>query len=375
MSWRSRLWEWSSLPRLRNCGRVTHTSTGGPVVRLSEDGPDGARRAGVAGLQSCGSPWACPVCSRKIAAERSGEIAHVLSAVSGTGGCAYLVTLTMRHNAGQSLALLWGALSAAWRAVTSGRQVERERDRWGVLGFVKVVEATHGEHGWHLHVHALVAFDTPVSPEMAAELGGRWFGRWERALVRKGLAAPLEDRGGLDVRAVDLGAGSISATADYLAKITAEVTAAYAKDARNGNRSPFAILRDALATGLADDCDLWLAWEQASRGRKQITWSRGFREWAGLHHEASDDEIAERDHGGDDVLAIDPADWPKARAVLAALLDVAEIEGPAGLRVWLAARSITYSDVQQAPRRRPGPSPRPEGLARPPARPTGRTAP
>lgn len=370
LGWRERLRGWSSLPRLRQCGRDTHGGAGGPVIRLSEGVDGSGRRAGVAGLVTCGSPWACPVCSRKISAERSREIADVLTAVAAAGGCAFLVTLTMRHRASQALVVLWTALSAAWRAVTSGRAVERERARWGVLGFVRVVESTHGQHGWHLHVHALVAFDTPVSVELARELGGLWFGRWSRALVRRGLAAPLEDRGGLDVRPVDLGAGSVAATADYLAKITAEVTASYAKDGRDGNRSPFAILRDALATGLAEDCELWIEWEQASRGRRQITWSRGLREWAGLAAEASDEEIAERDHGGDDVLAIEPQDWPRARAVLADLLDVAETDGADGLRAWLTDRGIGWREARPAPRREP-PPPRP-AVPQPTARTTRR---
>lgn len=121
---------------------------------------------------------------------------------------------------------------------------------------VRVVDATHGEHGWHLHVHALVALYTPAARELVGELAGALFGRWERALVRKGLAAPIENRGGPGLRAVDLGAGSIDATAEYLAKITCEITGSSAKQARGGNRSPFAILRDTLATGLAEDCEL-----------------------------------------------------------------------------------------------------------------------
>ena len=87
--------------------------------------------------------------------------------------------------------------------------------------------------------------------------GGRWFDRWARALVRKGLAAPLEDRG-LDVRAVDMGAGSLDAIADYLAKIALEVAASTAKEGRDGNRTPFATLGEALETGLAGDCELWI---------------------------------------------------------------------------------------------------------------------
>lgn len=321
------------------------------MLRVSEDA-EGNRRAGVAGLQSCGSPWACPVCSRKIAGERSAELRDVLGAVATVGGSVHMLTFTMRHNAGQSLRELWAALSAAWRAVTSGRAVERERSRFGVLGQVRVIEATHGEHGWHLHVHALVAFDGPISREMAGELGGAMFGRWERALIRKGLAAPIEDRGGLDVRPVDLGAGSIDVVAEYLSKITCEITGGPAKQGRRGNRSPFRILADALDTGLAEDCERWIEWEQVSRGRRQIAWSRGFREWAGLQAERSDDEIAAEDKGGQDVLAVDPDAWPALRPLLAELLDVAEVEGPRGAEAWLTARRIGWSRCR--PRVHPG---------------------
>ncbi|MCX6463786.1 MAG: protein rep [Pseudonocardiales bacterium] len=311
------------------------------MLRVSTDG-EGVRRAGVAGLQSCGSPWACPVCARTIAGQRTDELREVLDAVAAAGGSVHLLTFTMRHHAGQALADLWAGLSTAWRAVTSGRAVERERATFGLLGMVRVVEATHGENGWHLHVHALVAFDGPVSRELAQELGGAMFGRWERALVRKGFAAPLEDRGGLDVRPVDMGVGSRDAVAEYLSKITCEITGGSAKEGRRGNRSPFAVLRDALATGLADDVELWWEWERVSRGRRQVAWSKGFREWAGARRELTDEEIAEQDHGGTDVLAVDPESWPALRPRLAELLDVAERDGPAAAGAWLSERGIGW---------------------------------
>lgn len=339
LAWRSRLWAWSSLPRLRHCGRFSHTGVGGAVLRLSNT--DTGRRAGLAGLQSCGSVWACPICARRIASQRSGEVRRVLEAVADTGGSAVLLTLTMRHRAGQRLTDLWSALSAAWGAVTSGRAWSAEQDRYGVLGWVRTVEATHGEHGWHLHVHAVLVFDGPVSVDMAGELGGRMFGRWERALSRRGLAS-VQDRGGLDVREVRMTADSLDRVAEYLSKITHEITSPSTKDGRFGNRSPFAILRDALATGLADDAELWITWEQSSHGRRQLTWSRGLRDWAGLHVERTDDEIVAQDIRGDDVLVIPAESWPRVRAEVADLLDAVELGGLGAAMRWMNSRGLAW---------------------------------
>ncbi|WP_433506759.1 protein rep [Pseudonocardia halophobica] len=301
----------------------------------------GGRRAGVAGLQSCGSVWACPVCARRIAARRSADLQVVLDAVAEQGGGAALLTLTMRHHRGHDLKVLWDALSAAWGAVTSGRGWTADRERFGVLGWVRTVEATHGPNGWHLHVHALIMFDTPVSVELAGELAGRMFGRWARALGRRDLDA-VADRGGLDVQVVRMAGESVRATADYLSKITLEVTSPSTKVSRDGNRSPFAILRDALADGLADDVELWWSWEQASHGRRQLTWSRDLRAWAGLHREATDEEIVSEDLHGDDVLALEPQSWPLVRAEVADLLDALETGGVPAAARWLDSRGARW---------------------------------
>lgn len=352
MAWRSRLWDLTNLPRLRNCGRIAHTASGGAVIRVSDT--DHGRRAGLSGLQSCGSPWACPVCARKIGAERSEEVARALTTVAEQGGSAALITLTMRHHKGHKLPALWDALSSAWSSVTGGSGYTRDVGTFGIIGWVRTVEVTHGACGWHVHTHALVALDGPTSPEMMEALGDRWFARWERKLAKLGLSA-MADKGGLDVRPVRMTGESIEQVSDYISKITAEVTSPSTKQGRTredgtpGNRSPFAILRDALDTGNADDVELWWTWEAASHNRRQLTWSRPLRALAG--RERTDDEVAAEDKGGDDTIALPAESWTSVRHEVADLLDMIEIGGIPGAVTWLSSRGLAFRLVSSA---RPG---------------------
>jgi hypothetical protein len=51
-------------------------------------------------------------------------------------------------------------------------------------------------------------------------------------------------------------------------------------------------LRPGLATGLADDLEAWCEYEQASHGRKQMTFSRGLRQRYRLAEQETDEEAA-----------------------------------------------------------------------------------
>ena len=101
-------------------------------------------------------------------------------------------------------------------------------------------------------------------------------------------------------------------------------------------------MRDALASGLADDCELSLTGEKVSPNRRQPTWSHNLPEWAGLHVERTDEEIAQEDMHGDDQLVIPAESWPTVRAELADLLDTAESGGAAAARRWLESRGLHW---------------------------------
>ena len=342
----------TSLAAVRKCRRVTITGTGGPTLRVS-----GTRGAGYAGLATCGSVWACPPCAAKIAARRAEELADVMAAVHRSGGSAYLVTLTMRHHKGQRLATLWDAVSAAWSAVTTGRAWTE--DQAGMLGWARVVEVTHSPRsGWHVHVHALLAWSGQVDPDEAQRVAFRAWRRWDAALRRRELdSTPVH---GVDARPIRVGSEGLG---EYFIKAAREVTAAYAKDSRGG-RSPFAILRDAVETYAADDVELLWQWEAASRHRKQLTWSTGrmdLRAFAGLRREQTDAEVAAEETGGTDVIALPGETWSAiTRAGQdAELLDVAEIGGADGATAWLDGRGLQWDRPRPRPRRPAEHGPRP----------------
>jgi hypothetical protein len=326
--------------RLRDCGAKTVNGLGGPILRVS--GTDEDRVAGYAGLVTCGSVWACPVCAAKIAARRAEELSQVIRTVLTAGGSASLITLTMRHHSGHQLKDLWQALSAAWHGVISGKQWTEDQELGGMLGWVRVVEATHGRNGWHLHVHVLVCWKRSVPLGLVQEIGHRMWQRWTKALERHGFTS-WKHRGGVDVRMASLGTDNL---AQYFTKLAREVTYSHTKESRGG-RSPLGIVTDGLRTGDADDLALWAEWEQASFGRRQLTWSLGkhdLRKIAGLGSEQSDEEVADEELLGEDVIALPHPTWEALLLgeLTTDLLDAAELAGVQGACAFLTTRGLEW---------------------------------
>jgi hypothetical protein len=64
----------------------------------------------------------------------------------------------------------------------------------------------------------------------------------------------------------------------------------------------------------------------------------------------SDDEIAAAELGGEDLIVIDPEDWPRLRVVLEVLFRVGEEDGLPAATAWLSAHGIGWSWATPAPR-------------------------
>lgn len=308
------------------------------------------RGAGFAGLETCGSTWADPVCSRKIAARRSVEIGSGLLEWERQGGALVMVTLTMRHHAGHRLRQELDALFPAWRRVNGSRVWRKWLDRLGSPGMVRVVEVTWGANGWHAHLHVVLLVAGSTSAADVVALRDWLFPKWGREVARLGMPGALAL--GQDAHLVD-GPTAADALGGYLAKDPAvvmgrELTGAFTKGARSahGTRSVWSsLLGDFLATGDADLLDRLHEYERETKGRKQTHWSHGLRDRLGVGQEDTDDDIVRESAGDDAVVIISRDGWrtvlrlPEPTSRLLALLNEG---GQAALCAYLDGHGVEY---------------------------------
>lgn len=356
---RQGLREYATRKTVQLCGSRA-CSASGVGVRLTES--EAGRRAGFAGLSTCGSIWLCPVCAAKIAARRAEELGTVLENVREAGYQLAMVTLTVRHSAKDTLAEVWSAVSRGWHRATGGKAWLADKEHYEIPGWVKAVEVTHGKHGWHVHVHSVFAYKG--TPNDAKALGQHIYDRWESGLKEvkkwdrerdtwvvkhKGFTA-LPDYG-LDVE-VSQG-GDLGNLGKYLSKLGAdvqgiarEVTQGGQKQARGTNRTPFQIGHDLVVNQAAEDRAIWDEWQETAPGHRALSWSKGFRDMFGLEEkEATDEEIAAEELGtkDDTVCVIPSSSWYTIKHRACEILDVAENCGAEALRTWLTDQGIDWT--------------------------------
>jgi len=350
------LWDYSSLERLRSCGR--RRIGGGSQVELRV-------REGVAhfaGLQTCGSIHSCPVCSAKVRqrrAEEADQAARWWLERYGQGSV-LLLTLTIPHYAGDPLPELLELVRGAFGALVSGRRWLADKARFGLRHFIRAHDATVGPNGWHPHLHVILFGDRVLSLEELAELEERLYSRWAGAVVARGHRAPSREHG-LQLEQARTRADVASYVCQVVVgseeerdrPIALELARADLKLSRHpGHRTVWQVLDDAEQTGDCAALELWHEWERASSGMQAIRWSQGLRLLVGLDREATNEEIAAEEIGGETLHRFDE-DGNEWRAVCAArngrqeLLELAVREGALAVR-----RRVAELLVQWRSRRR-----------------------
>ncbi len=316
----------STEKRLRGCG----APIAGQVTLVR-----GASGGGFGQLARCGRGLLCPSCAPVVGAHRAGEIQQAIDWSQRSGHSLSFVTLTMRHRAGMPFASLRETVSESWRWAINGKSWKADRAAAGVVGYVRAFEATHGRHGWHVHVHVILIHEGGDTAQTSGRaLAESMFERWERGLNRLGHTA-IRDSGGLDHRVIVTGDAPLGA---YLAKIATGANAALELGSTStkvgrgpGSRTPWEILRDALTEvehGVKHGASqrLWREWIDGTKYWKTIHWSKGLRELVGAQ-ELSDDEIVEQTQEHEVIGTISREDYrttiaPKNAVYLRELLEL-----------------------------------------------------
>jgi hypothetical protein len=303
---------------------------------------------------SCGSPWTCAPCAQKIGDRRQREVSAILTPHLATGGTGLFLTLTVPHDQGQPLRALRATVSGAFSKLLAGKGWQTLRARYGLIGWTRRLEVTHGRAGFHPHLHVLLFCERRLSEGEQAELHAALFGRWAREVERAGLRAPLP--GLCPMKAI-----WSRNVADYLTKVSAvlELTRTETKGGRGGNRSPFQVLRDYATTRRPADAAIWREWAEGIKGARQLTFSKGLRERYAVAV-TTDEELAAAEVGGEPVVILSRPAWAhicRVPMLRADVLRAAERDGAAGVLELLDSLPFWPADAALTIATRAGPLP------------------
>ena len=267
-------------------------------------------RARLAKVKTCGSVWACPVCSSKVAELRRRELVYAMVKHTEAGGHAYLLTFTFPHYNQQALADLMDPFSKARQGWQNGRSWKAVKEAAGAVGVITSLEVTcSAMNGWHPHLHMLVFCNPNAFGEGEADEDGRLHSHaidhlrdeWVRHLEKRGLV-DANNREWARQYALDVRGGLKAA--EYIAKwghdqqwgLSSELTRSHAKTGKRavwGQRdhyTPFQLL--ALAyEGDGRAMHMFREFVDVFEGKRMLTWSRGLKDHFGVAH-IDDDEAA-----------------------------------------------------------------------------------
>jgi len=289
----------------------------------------------VRGVQTCGSVWSCPTCARKIQSERAREIQQ---AAGAHAGAFVMVTLTLQHSRGQDLESGIEAVYRAWDSIVRARGYRTWAQRVGLAGYVKAVEVTDGENGWHPHIHALL-FVESITPQQEIDLQEYLISKWRNSVIKSGFG--FNRHVGAHFVAFT---NSADAVAAYLAKgVAFEIAMTVSKD-RQSTISQWQLLERA-ASGDPVAAARWSEFERATRHRRSLTWSRGIRRRLGLGAELTDDEIMERQQEEGEVVVLVPAkSWRRlARLCAPELLVLVAARDNVSIHLLLSRHGLDWS--------------------------------
>lgn len=308
--------------RLQGCLRWP---TGGGNGRVAVYYRRKADYAFYGGLQTCGQIWKCPVCAAKITERRrrlweqafSGKVVttteiedSIIVKNVAHGYSMAMATFTISHAFSDRLTDVIERLTRAYDLLWSGEWAVKFKRAYQVVGTIRALEITHGNHGWHPHIHCLFVIEGEGMRYSMIEVRDNLKLRWAQSAQKAGAFASIDS--GCDFRVADI------RVVEYIDKLgidttyqrldrsqIAEVTKYPTKKGRGENVALFGMLGRSLQ---GDDLatENWQLAQAILKGRKHISTSRGLLRLLGASQELSDDRLASREvvKYDDEVLAL-----------------------------------------------------------------------
>lgn len=302
---------------LERCACCGWSAIGAVGVSRRDDG-----RLVLASVASCGSVWCCPSCALIIKGERAEEIKEgtALHDMHFGPDARAMLTLTIRHEAGQSLREIAEGYQLAWNQfrtrVPTNDKIARKAarksgatkpgtiwERMGYVGSVYGAETTHGGHGWHYHRHVLLQFDRTVSKEELKEFRDELSLWWAECVS--------DQMGPKHVPDFDRACRLTRGKSDYLAKLGLEIADVGTKKAKNGNRTVWGLGEDA-ANGDGEALDFWIEYCEATKAKKAIQLSDSLiKHWKrlGWKPAAPDGDLVDESKGAQLLLEVTGDEW------------------------------------------------------------------
>jgi hypothetical protein len=289
-------------------GKCLRLTTGGDVaVQKSIE----HKTCSYSGLQTCGSVWACPVCSARVSVRRRNETIEAMEKHQATGGKLYFITTTFPHSNKERLDELRSSLAKALKTFRQSYAYKTYKKEVGYVGLIRALEVTYGfKNGWHPHCHEVVFAKNEKSFHSIKSL---LFPSWKKACLAAGLPAPSFRRG------IDVKGGEKAG--DYINKFGNELAMSHMKKARSERFTPFDLLR-----GYHHENDKQLGakfveYAEGMKGARQLYWTNGLKSQFDID-EKTDEELAAKTEDKHTLLGkIDKVKWRgvvsgKARATV-----------------------------------------------------------
>ena len=266
--------------RVNNCLKKRISKDKGVLVKYNPV----TKAACYGNLQLCSSVWICPVCAAKISEKRRSELKQGIARHRKNGGHVYLLTLTNSHHFGDNLMELMAGQKKALKYLWSDRKSKEHFAELGKVGHITANEVTHGENGWHPHMHILLFFDKAVDIKELQTFIAKY---WQHCCKKSKLKEPSLEHG------CDITDGGFADR--YVAKwgIEEEMTKSHIKKGREGGLTPFDLLR--LSEGGCERSgQLFQQYAAAYKGKRQLSWSSGLKDLLGVP-KTTDKQLAEEE--------------------------------------------------------------------------------